>query len=159
MSGMTTMWIDPNEDAIVKRHQKTYPVKVGALARDLGLSVREVDMPDDVSGTLKCKGGVWQIHVNRRHARVRQRFTVAHEIAHYLLHRDRIGPGLTDDTFYRSNLSSAREREANQLAAEILMPWHLVLEATKRGSKDPETLAEAFEVSEAAMTIRLDLPA
>lgn len=153
------MWLDPREAEIVKRHQQAYPVKVGALARDLGLVVREIDMSDDISGSLKREDGQWVIRVNRRHAKVRQRFTVAHEIAHYLLHRDKIDKGLTDDTFYRSGLSDVTEREANRLAADILMPWHLVRVATEHGTRDPETLSDAFQVSEAAMSIRLGLPA
>ncbi|WP_082700394.1 ImmA/IrrE family metallo-endopeptidase [Magnetospirillum sp. XM-1] len=153
------MWLDPREEEIVKRHQQIYPVKVGALARDLGLTVREVDMSDEISGSLRSEEGKWVIRVNRRHAKVRQRFTVAHEIAHYLLHRDRIGLGLTDDTFYRSTQSDSVEREANRLAADILMPWHLVHKATAHGTRDPEALSQAFEVSEAAMSIRLGLPA
>lgn len=153
------MLLDSHEEEIIKRHQRSYPIKVAALARDLGLVVREVDMTDDVSGSLKREGGAWVIRVNRRHAKVRQRFTVAHEIAHFLLHRDKINQSLTDDTFYRSSLSDSIEWEANRLAADILMPWHLVRVATERGSRDPQSLALEFGVSEAAMAIRLGLPA
>jgi Zn-dependent peptidase ImmA (M78 family) len=30
----------------------------------------------------------------------RQRFTLAHEIAHYVLHRDLVENGIVDDTMY-----------------------------------------------------------
>jgi Zn-dependent peptidase ImmA (M78 family) len=156
---MKYVFLDSQEEELLKRHQRTFPVKVAALAHALGLSVREVDMADDVSGSLSKESNGWTIRVNRRHARVRQRFTVAHEIAHYLLHRDKIKLDVVDDAFYRSSLSDKTEREANSLAAEILMPWQLIKIATDQGSRDPETLAKTFEVSETAMSIRLGLNA
>ena len=57
---------------------------------------------------------------------MRRRFTIAHEIAHFLLHRDKIGDQLSDDAMYRSSLSSDDERAANRLAADILMPMGLI---------------------------------
>src|SRR3546814_8751462 len=66
------------------------------------------------------------IYVNGSHPRVRRRFSIAHEIAHFALHRNLIGDGVTDDAMYRSNLSSAVEVQANRMAADILMPWHLI---------------------------------
>src|SRR3546814_2493487 len=73
------------------------------------------------------------IYVNGSHPRVRRRFSIAHEIAHFALHRNLIGDGVTDDAMYRSNLSSAVEVQANRMAADILMPWHLISEATDKG--------------------------
>src|SRR3546814_3235070 len=57
------------------------------------------------------------IYVNGSHPRVRRRFSIAHEIAHFALHRNLIGDGVTDDAMYRSNLSSAVEVQANRMAA------------------------------------------
>jgi len=79
-----------------------------------------------------------------------------------LLHRDQIGSGITDDALYRSALSDRREAEANRIAADILMPQPLVDEWLDRsdllGVDDKLTyLREHFEVSEAAMRIRLGL--
>src|SRR3546814_9375366 len=59
------------------------------------------------------------IYVNGSHPRVRRRFSIAHEIAHFALHRNLIGDGVTDDAMYRSNLSSAVEVQANRMAADI----------------------------------------
>src|SRR3546814_4029407 len=49
------------------------------------------------------------IYVNGSHPRVRRRFSIAHEIAHFALHRNLIGDGVTDDAMYRSNLSRSEE--------------------------------------------------
>ncbi|WP_066767383.1 ImmA/IrrE family metallo-endopeptidase [Sphingobium sp. CCH11-B1] len=146
---------------VLKRHQQTAPVKVGALAADLGLTVLKSDLPAGISGMLlrdPKDSQKWIIRVNRQEARNRQRFTIAHEIAHFLLHRDEIGGELTDDTFYRSGLSERREWEANKLAADILMPWDLVRSLTDQRKLTPKELAGELEVSEAAMQIRLGLP-
>jgi len=85
---------------------------------------------------------------------------VAHEIAHYLLHRDQIGQGITDDALYRSSLSDSREAEANRLAADILMPRGAIATAVaKIGAVERDELvakmADEFGVSEIAMRIRL----
>lgn len=120
---------EKNFEAVMRAHQKAAPVKVGELASSLGLKVVISELPAGVSGKLTCepKGSdQWVIRVNRHEHRNRQRFTIAHEIAHFVLHRTEIDGELTDDTFYRSGLSEKREFEANRLAAEILMPWHLI---------------------------------
>lgn len=147
------------EAEIIQRHQSASPVPVGAVARDLGLGVVVSDLPLAVSGMLSRDGSnAWTIRVNRHEHRHRQRFTIAHEIAHFVLHRDAIGERVIDDTFYRSGLSETREYEANALAAEILMPWSLIRKLMEAGKKTSQQLADSLEVSPAAMNIRLGLP-
>lgn len=157
--------LPPKFEEIIKKHQQQAPVKVGSLAQDLGLSVLISDLPTGISGKLsreKQGDGQWTIRVNRHEHKNRQRFTIAHEIAHFLLHKDQIknslSAELTDDTFYRSGLPERREWEANKLAAEILMPWSLIRSLTEAGKKTPSELANSLEVSEAAVSIRLGLP-
>lgn len=142
----------------ITRNQESAPVKVGAIAADLGVKVVISDLPLAVSGMLvldKDDRKTWTIRVNRHEHRNRQRFTIAHEIAHFVLHRDVIGNELVDDTFYRSGLSERREFEANALAAEILMPWPLITQLMSGGERHVEKLAESLQVSPAAMNIRL----
>ena len=115
---------------IIRKHQKNYPVIVVPLADGLGVNVFRVnDWPDDLSGLIKKDSNSdsgYSIYVNAKHSDTRRRFTIAHEIAHYMSHRGYIGDGIVDDALYRSKLSSRLETQANQLAAEILMPWHLL---------------------------------
>lgn len=86
------------------------------------------------------------MYLNITHPLTRQRFTVAHEIAHYLLHP--VG-------MYAENGKKGRmEREANALAAEILMPRRAVLECLKHGLTVPE-MGRVFGVSWEAMDIRI----
>lgn len=161
MARLTMADVPHSAAEIIARHQTEAPVKVGAIAADLGISVLVSDLPLSVSGMLsRTEPGKdkWSIRVNRHEHRNRQRFTIAHEIAHFVLHRDAISDGVIDDTFYRSGLSERREFEANALAADILMPWPLVKHLMSNHGTSVTALANALEVSEAAMHIRLGLP-
>ncbi len=147
---------------IIERFRTSAPVDVSGLAQALGLTVWEDDgLPEGISGKI-CKdtenGGSagFSIIVRASDPFVRRRFTVAHEIAHFVLHRERIGDSLTDDALYRSGLTSREEVDANRYAAEILMPRQLIGRYIKEyGSSDPSILAPIFKVSEQAMRIRL----
>lgn len=154
---------DP-EKSEIERHLQSAPVKLSALASALGLRVIATDLPNGISGEIRpdIEPDKYVIRVNKKDSSRRQRFTVAHEIGHYLLHREAIGNGITDDVLYRSTLSDAREAQANRIAADLLMPDHLVsdwLEKAKKLDIDDKVgfLADKFNVSEAAMKIRLGL--
>lgn len=150
---------------IVRRHQAQAPVQTVPLARELGLEVYHVSSwPDDLSGQIvrsEKHGGPsgFAVFVNGKHHVNRRRFTTAHEIAHFVLHEESIGDGVVDDALYRSRLSNRMEAEANRLAADILMPWHLLNPIINAGETDVGQLARAFQVSENAMSIRLGVPA
>lgn len=47
--------------------------------------------PADISGAIVKVGEVFRILINGREAKTRQRFTAAHELAHFILHRDKLG--------------------------------------------------------------------
>ena len=156
--------ITKDQQDIISSFQRSAPVNVTGLAEALGLAVFEdEDLPVGVSGKL-CMDtdeghGVsgYSVVVRASDPFVRKRFTVAHEIAHFLLHRDRIGASLTDDALYRSNLSTWEEVEANRLAADILMPRDLIAKFVQMYGNDPAVLGSFFKVSEQAMRIRLGM--
>jgi hypothetical protein len=150
----------------LKAHQQSAPVPVTALAHELGIKVyQSAGLAATVSGKLVRdveRGGQsgYAIVVNATHVETRRRFTIAHEIAHFVLHRSDVGSGISENEFYRSTLSNAQEAEANRLAADILMPWPLIyqiIETEKVRADDFAYLAKKFNVSEAAMKIRLGL--
>lgn len=136
------------------------PVDLQQMAAALGLQViADPSMPADVSGYIARSDGpheeTHRIAINARDGRQRQRFTLAHEIAHFLLHRDILDAGIKDDRMYRSRLGDALEREANTVAAQLLMPPRLVLADWRSGVRDVPALASRYGVSEPAMAIRL----
>ncbi|MBB3956258.1 ImmA/IrrE family metallo-endopeptidase [Novosphingobium sediminicola] len=141
------------------------PVKVGAIAERLGLEVLSVTLSTDVSGLIrKREDGIYEIQVNNTDAAVRQRFTVCHEISHYLLHRNLIdAEGITDNILYRSKLTSRQEVEANKLGAAMLMPWLKISEWHYENYRTPphkeniEQIASAFRASSLAVGFRLGI--
>jgi Zn-dependent peptidase ImmA (M78 family) len=136
-----------------------------ALAGEFGLNVWEMhSLPSNISGKIfrdPLNGGRsgFSIAVNASEAYTRKRFTIAHEIAHFILHRSKLENGdLVDDSMYRSGLSSREEADANRLAADILMPRPLISQLVEAGNRDVATLASLFQVSLPAMQIRLGIP-
>ncbi len=147
--------------AVVKEHQKRAPVPTVKIAHDLGLKVFKVrNWPVEISGMITAKGQnddrKYRIYVNGLHSETRRRFTIAHEISHFLLHSHLIGDGLVEDAMLRAEgLSNHVEAEANRMAADILMPWNLITENQEKGINTIEGLAQEFNVSRDAMSIRL----
>jgi Zn-dependent peptidase ImmA (M78 family) len=147
--------------AAVMRHLQEWPVKVESIARDLGIPVVfDTTMTPDVAGKIVRENrgtpSGYVIYINANDGPRRRRFTLAHEIAHYVLHRDLIGDGLIDDGIYRSKLGEMLERQASRLAADLLMPEGLVRALYAGGKQSLSDLAEAFDVSEQAIRIRLE---
>lgn len=149
---------------LAKYHAKA-PVDVLGIAQDLGLNVWGMhSLGPNISGKIfrdKVNGGSsgFSIAVNSTESAVRQRFTIAHEISHFLLHRPQLENGdLIDDTMYRSGLSNAEESAANKMAAHILMPFSLINSLVSEGVTDVESLAARLQVSRTAMKIRLGIP-
>lgn len=145
----------------IREHQDTAPVRLSQLAKALGVPVKAATLAPGISGEIRPTDEGFVIRINRHDPSKRQRFTVAHELAHFLLHSDQINAGICDDVLYRSSLSDQREAQANRLAADILMPDDLVLasveEAREIGVGDLVLyLAEQFSTSEGAMRIKLD---
>lgn len=145
---------------IIEQFQQEAPVDVVRIAEALGINVWEEQLEPPISGKLfidKLNGGssTFSIVVNKVESRPRKRFTIAHEIAHFILHRDDLNNGIVEDALFRGGLSSKQETEANKLAAEILMPFPLIEKLMGRGIRTIEELAEALEVSKAAISIRL----
>jgi Zn-dependent peptidase ImmA (M78 family) len=129
------------------------PVPVEKIAKVFGLEVVEFPFHNKISGLLKKEDGI--IGVNQNHHPVRRRFTIAHELGHFLLGHglgDVAQEEIIDDSFDKSH---PQEREANQFAASLLMPSDLIKKEIKKNGMDVETLSKTFGVSKQAITIRL----
>ena len=148
---------------IIEELQTGGPVPVGEVATRFGLQVKVANLGPGISGQIAPDGDSYTIKVNRFEAKERQRFTIAHEISHFLLHREIIDAspdGIKDTVLYRSGAPERAEFEANRLAADILMPKRSVEERLRElGGRVSEmaigVLAHQFKVSKGAMEIRL----
>jgi Zn-dependent peptidase ImmA (M78 family) len=107
---------------------KQAPVPVTRIAKACGVQISHSSLEGDLSGFLYLKNKQALIGVNTHHAPVRQNFTIAHELGHFLLHNqeEQIHVDHGFRGFRRNTLSSegtdAGEREANFFAATLLMP-------------------------------------
>lgn len=140
------------------------PVDVAAAADKLGVKVFAAKLPDKVSGVLIRDPSYgtpsgFVIFVDEDEPAVRQRFTAAHELGHFVLHKEAVGHKNEDNYLLRSEgMSNRQEAEANRFAASLLMPFDLIEAAMRSGITSPRELAKHFNVSEIAMSIRLGLP-
>lgn len=134
------------------------------LAEKMGVTVLGQDMEDDISGLFVVSEKKPMISFNKKEVDKRVRFTIAHELGHYILH-SKEQPVFIDRTpkiMYRDITSTTgevhREREANAFAASLLMPRKLVVNTIERLTNDSsliQNLAKEFSVSEQAMAYRL----
>jgi Zn-dependent peptidase ImmA (M78 family) len=145
------------------------PVPVEKIARGLGAHIRFSPLDDEISGMIYIKSDVPIIGVNSLHRPNRQRFTIAHEIGHLVLHRELMTREVHIDKQFnvlrRDNNSTTGiervEKEANQFAAELTMPLDFLRRAIGDHVIDIDdaefikALAQQFKMSEDAMKIRM----
>jgi len=142
------------------------PVSLPKIARNLNINIEYAPLDDELSGMAFVRDGEKHILTNSLHHPNRQRFTIAHEIGHHVLHAKELLAGVHVDKgiLRRDTISSEgsdrMEIEANAFASELLMPTAAVSEALGQDfdlddSKKVEQLAKRFKVSNAAMQHRL----
>ena len=158
------LWERRVEQLLAEAGVDTAPVPVEQVAEHLGINIEFVDFGEDCSAVLVRNRNSTTIGVNKNH--YRRRFSVAHEIAHFVLHKG----NTYVDKEYRVNFrdlesgsgTKMEEMEANAFAAALLMPATWVKDAFKQQPFDLieddnslKMLAKKFRVSTQAMTYRL----
>lgn len=143
------------------------PVPVDRIVRGMGITVQYAPFDGDLSGMAFVKDGKKVIGVNSLHSVTRQRFTIAHELAHFVLHLERLETKVHVDkgVLRRDTLASEGtddvEIEANTFAAEFLMPRSLLVTALDGKNLDLEddeaiaSFAKKFKVSPMALQYRI----
>jgi Zn-dependent peptidase ImmA (M78 family) len=144
------------------------PVDVEAIAAHLGAQIVLEHLDRAVSGMLYRDDKDVVIGVNAAHTERRQRFTIAHELGHLVLHKGR--PLVVDHVrvnFRDANSSAATDLEeiqANAFAAAVLMPRDPIMAAARPALQKVQVggeaavirdLSDGFAVSEQAMEYRL----
>lgn len=133
------------------------PINAARIAQLCGVRVVAKPLADALSGAiLELEDGP-VIAVNEAQAMARQRFTIAHELGHHLLrHHDRFHVDLSAHTEAGEppGYNWLHERQANEFAADLLMPAALVHREAAE-AKSPRALARRFRVSPMAMSYRL----
>ena len=145
------------------------PVPVEEIAKALGAAVRYAPFKGELAGMLirDDDGRGVVIGVNSLHHSNRQRFTIAHECGHLRLHE---GQTVYVDRSFRINrrdevsaqATNPEEIEANRFAAELLLPYAMIMEDLGQLQFDIEEdeselrqLADRYGVSLQALTLRI----
>ncbi len=157
---------DPNDIALIDTPEnllqfakcqglEPVPLDVLTVAEKLGIGVELVSLENDISGILYNveEKDSWLMQVNKDHHPNRQRYTIAHELGHFCLHRH-LERYFEDKIFFRGSESSKIEWQANDFASAILMPEDDFREKMSSGVKKIELLASLFKVSTLALRIR-----
>ena len=108
-----------------------------------------IGLPDGVYALTHKYGNDLLIAYNENVAINRQKFSVAHELGHLYMGHVHGGKAIDLDS------KADGEIEANQFAAQLLMPTKFLRADIKSGVKDVPTLAGLYEVSEDALWWRL----
>ena len=116
-----------------------FPIDPRHIATELGIVLWERELPNACDGCLMQVGKVSGILINARiRSEVRKKFTIAHEIGHYMLERDSTRFYSLDERPNRMMAGKEEERSqnrayllseqrANQFAVELLMPSPIFL--------------------------------
>lgn len=148
---------------------RTVPVPLEKVGEHFGAKIRYAPLDEELSGIIFIRDAVPIIGINAIHHPNRQRFTLAHEFGHLVLHKHLITSMVHVDKklpFFMRDAKSASgtdkiEIEANQFAAELLMPQAILLNEIQREAFDIddeaplEQLARKFRVSKQAMGHRI----
>ena len=153
------------EDLLVRNNLFYAGFNVKKLTKLLKINLKEEPLSDDVSGFFVMTDTDNIITYNKSNGKLRQRFTIAHEIGHFILHSKEqpIFIDKTPSVMFRNNSSSTgedfKEREANAFAASLLMPRTLIEKEILNAPNDIDDaiqhLADMFKVSQQAMSFRL----
>lgn len=151
----------------IKAHTHNYPVNIEAAISDVGIKLnKNAKLAEGIAGQIKrLDNGRFEISTTREDHYFRQRFTMAHELGHFLMHRSLIGDGIDDNVKYRSTsdgdfyntaIDEIHERQANAFAAKLLIPSKLLEEHLKFNPDESlSSFAKEFQVSPSCMRWRL----
>jgi len=161
-------------ETILLKHK--VPVNIEEQIRSEGIILNKsyLDFEKGICGELKKENGKFIINISWADHYYRKRFTMAHELGHFVLHKDLIGNGVDDNKEYKklyrakNKITNSQEAEANDYAAKVLMPEEAIIALAKlteiiklvKGEIDIDILwldylSKKFQVSKEAFTIRL----
>ena len=122
------------------------------IANQLGYTVISINFENDISGMVVNSKSERAIYINNNDTPERQRFTIAHEIGHILLHHVEQNEYFVD--YRNKEIYDTKEFEADNFAANLLMPREKSIEIWQR-TYDVDDFAKTMKVSRAAASIRL----
>lgn len=130
------------------------PVNPAVIARAAGIAVRQDPELGTAVGRIQYEGGLACIDVHPDTSALRQRFVIAHELGHFMLHG---GARFVDVEQELEPIQlDIRERQANLFALELLIPSFAVeILIYKRKIFSLEKLRTMFGVTDKALHYKL----
>ncbi len=128
---------------------------IEALIREKDINIERLRLDSSISGRLRKENGKWTITINANHSEKRQRFTLAHELAHYYLHKEFKDDFSDEEIFYRNEESGTLEYAANRFASDLLINPSDLKKLIKSGVVLIDEIASHFNVSPTAVKIQL----
>lgn len=144
-------------DILVKNDMLKIPVDLVRIAENHNIDVYIQQLPKDVSGAIRYnkEKDKFQILLQKTDLNNRRRFTLAHELGHFFLDNEILrSDELHIDYLYRTAFSN--EKDIEYFAGALLMDKGL-LERLFSLNPSIKELAQTFDVSESAMTVRLSI--
>ena len=155
---------DITEKIINDLKSKKYPIPIIKIMKELNFIVGKQRLEDDLSGYIVINdeierkfGKKKMICVNSEDNWGHQRFTIAHELAHYLFDYDMKEPEFYN-TYRTTEVNSEKEIRANKFAANLLMPEKEFKKQYNKFYNDIyiySKLEEYFQVSRRAIDRRI----
>ena len=156
-------WVD---HILQDNKQNTPPVNVFNIAHNENIELGHLSKRKVQNGRVEGKlyfhtrNKQWVIRYNKDNSLTGQRIIVAHELGHYFLHKTSFED--TDEILFRNIQWDLYELQANQFAAELLMPKSMIikygLHVAERSESKPhfvKLMSQTFLVSREAMQYRL----
>ncbi len=134
--------------------QKTLPTRPREVARKLDIPIKEVDADNRYDGYLLKYKGSRGIMINKSIMyETRKNFTIAHEIGHSEIPHHKDSKYICLKSYIDSPFRLKRqEREANEFAAELLMPAAFISEEIKNKEIGLEVIKSISEKCETSLT-------
>jgi Zn-dependent peptidase ImmA (M78 family) len=151
--------IETRAERILAEHRiESVPVPIEKVLEKFNIQIAKAPSKD-FSGILIRKSDGAMVGINSSEPKTRQRFSLGHELGHFLLHE-------SEDTFVdhrntNSAVHTSREQEADMFAAALLMPRNLLKKDIKEipggtfTEEKAKLLADKYGVSESAMKVRI----
>lgn len=162
-----------NVDSIAKITQKIirdlkskeFPIPIVKIMKELNFLVGTQELEDNLSGYIvisedivKKFGNDKLICVNSKDSFGHQRFTIAHELAHFLFDYAPVQSDEYYNTYRTDDVDDEKEQRANKFAANLLMPEEEFRAKYEELRYDDDKLAKLikyFEVSKKAVLLRI----
>lgn len=135
------------------------PVRIEPVMAACNIRFTVEPLPEGLSGLVVVVSGTPVVAVRGGDSPRRRRFSAAHELGHVLLaHHDTFHVDLSRADGVPPGYNWRQERAANEFAAALLMPAVLLQTDIERMARPTAgRLAERYDVSEQAMSIRLSV--